>query len=226
MQCFIKLGHHGEASRISAPEQQVPSNKPSRIDALHVHPRDSSLGRARLERFIEASYFERFGSVIAGHYPTLLGLQNTRGDVLAALGLRIAGEERLFLERYFDEPIERVIAQFAGLAPSRTEILEIGNMASIGRRASARLIAASAMYLQASRCRFAVVTATDELRTMLGAFGFTWERLAAAQADRLPDRGRSWGRYYKQNPEILIGEIRQAPDRLQSYTRAIRMEVI
>jgi hypothetical protein len=225
MQCFTKLSPQGGRSGTPS-ERAVGSTKPSRMDSLHVYSREASLGRAHLEAFIERRYFKRFGSIIADHYPTLLGLQNTRGDVLAALGVRGAGHEQLFLERYFDDPIERVIAQAVGLGPSRVEILEIGNMASIGRSASARLIAASAMYLEASRCRYAVVTATDELRKMLGSFGFAWHKLAVARADRLPDRGRSWGRYYEQNPEILVGEIRQAPGRLRSHARAIRMEMI
>jgi hypothetical protein len=45
----------------------------------------------------------------------------------------------LFLELYFDEPIECVISHATGARPARAEILEIGNMASIGRTASARL---------------------------------------------------------------------------------------
>jgi hypothetical protein len=194
------------------------------LETLGVYRSAVSLGRARAERFIEQGYFDRFGSVITDHYPTLLSLQNSRGEVLAALGVRNAAHERLFLERYFDEPIERVIAVATGVVPVRAQILEIGNMASIGRSASARLIAGSAMYLEASRCRYAVVTATDELRKMLGSFGFAWDMLGPARPDRLPDRGRSWGRYYEQNPEILVGEILQAPDRMRSHARTITIE--
>jgi len=179
-----------------------------------------------VERFIERCYFDRFGSVISDHYPTLLSLQDAQGEILAALGVRNAGDERLFLECYFDEPIERVVALITSAAPSRAEILEIGNMASTGRSASARLIAASAKYLEASRCRYAVVTATDELRKMFGSFGFDWDVLGTARADRLPDRGLSWGRYYEQSPEILVGEILQAPARMRSYTSAIKIEVV
>jgi Thermostable hemolysin len=196
-----------------------------RLESLHVLPRNATVQRARVERFIERRYLDRFGSRIVEHYPILLSLQSDDGNVRATIGLRNASREPLFLERYFDEPVERMISHATGVTPARADILEIGNMASIGRTASARLIAASASYLSTSRYRYAVVTATEELRRMLGSFGFAWRALGAARADRLADHGRSWGSYYEQNPEILVGEIRQSSERMRSYIRATKMEV-
>jgi hypothetical protein len=197
-----------------------------RSESLHVLSRNATVQRARIERFIEHQYLARFGSLIVEHYPTLLSLQRDDGNVLATIGLRDASREPLFLERYFDEPIERMIAHATGTRPARAEILEIGNMASVGRIASARLIAVSSSYLSTCRCRYAVVTATEELRRMLGSFGLAWRALGTARADRLPDHGLSWGSYYKQNPEILVGEIRQSSERMRSYVRATKIEVL
>jgi hypothetical protein len=196
-----------------------------RLESLHVLPRSATVQRAPVERFIERRYLDRFGSQIVEHYPTLLSLQSDDGNVRATIGVRYASREPLFLERYFDEPIERMVSHATGVTPARADILEIGNMASIGRTASARLIAASASYLSTSRCRYAVVTATEELRRMLGSFGFAWRALGGARADRLPDQGRSWGSYYEQNPEILVGEIRQSSERMRSYVRTTKIEV-
>jgi hypothetical protein len=215
-------------ARISAAAQlareEVGVRKP-RLESLHVLPRNATVQRARVERFIEHRYLDRFGSLIVEHYPVLLSLQSDDGNVRATIGLRNASREPLFLERYFDEPIERMISHATGATPARADILEIGNMASIGRTASARLIAASALYLSTSQCRYAVVTATEELRRMLGSFGFSWRALGVAQADRLPDRGRSWGSYYEKNPQILVGEIRQSSKRVRSHIRATTIEV-
>lgn len=187
--------------------------------------RGSTVERARVERFIERRFFDRFGSLIADHYPTLLSLQNSDQDIVAAIGLRSASSEALFLERYFDEPIEQVILAATNVMAPRSDILEIGNMASTGRAASARLIAASASYLSTCRYQYAVVTATEELRRMLAAYGFASRVLGAARAERLPDGGRSWGSYYEQNPEILMGEIRQGSDRAEPHARAIEVSL-
>jgi hypothetical protein len=210
-------------SNAGVPEVETGVRK-LRSGSLLVLRRDPTVQRARVERFIERQYLARFGSLIVEHYPTLLSLQSDEGNVLATIGLRDASREPLFLERYFDEPIECMIAHATGTRPARADILEIGNMASVGRIASARLIAAASSYLSTYRCRYAVVTATEELRRMLGSFGLAWRALGAARADRLPDHGRSWGTYYEQNPEILVGEIRQSPGRMRSYSRATKIE--
>jgi Thermostable hemolysin len=193
--------------------------------ALLVLPPSAAPERALAERFIEKRFLDGFGSVIRDHYPTLLSLQNPDGSVAAALGIRDASEEPLFLEQYFDEPIEKAIAQAVGIAPLRSEILEIGNMASAGRSASARLVVASSFYLRSCRYRYAVVTATHRLRQMLDSFGFTWHALGPARAERLSDLGRSWGRYYAQSPQILIGEIKQSSGRMRTFVRP-QIEVV
>jgi thermostable hemolysin len=204
-----------------APTENAELSKPNRRERLRILTRDSTVERARVERFIERRFLDRFGALIADHYPTLLSLQSDEGEVVAAIGLRSASSEELFLEKYFDEPIERVILEVTNVVVPRSDILEIGNMASIGRAATARLIAASVSYLSNCRYRYAVATATEELRRMLVAFGFASRGLGAARADRLPDHGRSWGSYYEQNPEILMGEIRQVSDRVRPHARAV-----
>ena len=128
-------------------EKDVGLEPTRRSETLHVLPRTAASPRMPVERFIEDQFLDRFGSVISEHYPTLLSLQNEAGGVLATLGLRSAAGEPLFLEHYFDEPIEHVIGQTLGVLPARTDILEIGSLASVGRGASARLVAAAAVYL-------------------------------------------------------------------------------
>jgi hypothetical protein len=224
--CFDSGADKSVPAGLDSPQDQTVPIKPGRLEGFFVRPRAAAFERARVERFIERGYLDRFGALITDHYPSILSLENTRGKVLAAVGIRGAGEEALFLEHYLDEPIEHAIARVTGDAPLRTQILEIGNLASVGRGATTRLIAAAAGHLDASGCRYAVVTATDELRKLLRSFGLTWHTLADARADRLADRGRSWGRYYERNPQILAGEIKQSPDRMQFYSPVAKMELI
>jgi hypothetical protein len=221
--CFDSGANQNVPTRLDSPQDQTVSVKPGRLEGFFVRSRGTALERAQVERFIERGYLDRFDALVNDHYPSILGLENTRGEVLAAVGIRGAGEEALFLERYLDEPVEHAIARATGEAPLRNQILEIGNLASVGRGATARLIAAAAGYLDASGCSYAVVTATDELRELLRSFGLTWHTLADACPDRLADRGRSWGRYYERNPKILAGKIKQSPDRMRLYSR--NMEV-
>jgi hypothetical protein len=224
--CFDTGADQNVPTRHDSPQDQTVPVKPGRLEGFFVRSRGATLERARVEQFIERSYLDRFEALITDHYPSILSLENTREQVLAAVGIRDAGEEALFLERYLDEPIEHAIERVTGHTPLRTQILEIGNLASVGRGATARLIAAASGYLNASRCRYAVVTATDELRKLLRSFGLTWHTLADAHADRLADRGRSWGHYYERNPQILAAEIKQSPERMQFYSRVLKMEFV
>lgn len=218
-------GRGGYLRAVARRDQNAPV-KSSESEGLFVRSRSEGAERARVERFIEQGYRDRFGSRIADHYPSILSLEHARGAVLAAVGIRNAGDETLFLERYFNEPIERAISRITGDEPLRAQILEIGNLAAVGRSATARLIAAAAAHLEASHCQYAVVTATDELRKLLRSFGFVWHTLADARADRLADRGRSWGRYYERNPKILAGKIKQAPDRMRYHARGSKLEPV
>lgn len=182
-----------------------------------------STRRRRVERFIEDEYRQRFGSVIVSHYPTLMSLQTQDHSILAALGIRQAVADRLFLEQYFDVPIERLLSHTIGKAVRRDDIVEIGNLASSGKVSTARLIVSAALYLSASGSRYAVATATDKLQGMLTSFGFEWFALNLARPDRLPDRGRSWGNYYRCRPQVIMGAVGQTAQRLRKYQLKIEL---
>jgi Thermostable hemolysin len=174
----------------------------------------ANTGRRGVERFIEKAYRDRFASVIGAHYPDLMCLYGRSGELHAALGLRHAVDHRLFLEQYFDRPIESLVSVATDEAVDRGAIIEIGNLASRGPASTVRLIIAAAAYLQTLEVRFAVVTATREMRGMLDAFGFAWRLIGPARSDLLPDGGRAWGRYYQYDPQVVVGEIGPAVARL------------
>ena len=105
------------------------------IDATHPH-------RRQVERFIAQRFLEMHGARISIFMPVLVALFDEDGEVRAAVGIRSAEAERLFLEYYLDESIERAISSHARqplAIPSRERIVEIGNLASIDRRASRKL---------------------------------------------------------------------------------------
>ena len=102
----------------------------------HKHPQ-----RDRVEGFIAQRFLDVHGARISSFMPNLLVLFVVEGNPAAALGVRDAGYEPLFLEYYLDLPVEVVLAKNADLClpPSRDCIAEIGNLASVDRRASRQL---------------------------------------------------------------------------------------
>ena len=97
----------------------------------HEHPR-----RQEVEQFIADRFFESHRATITSFMPLLIGIMNAENEFVAAVGIREADEEALFLEHYFDLPIERVINACAPIEfrpVQRSGIVEIGNLASISR---------------------------------------------------------------------------------------------
>jgi hypothetical protein len=176
--------------------------------------------RDRIERFIEKTYRYHYGSTIKGHYPTLMSVYDPRGTVLAAVGLRLAEDEPLFLEQYLEQPVDAAIRSVLGQSVEREAIVEIGNLASAGGGASVFLFVAVAAYLRQRSLAFAVVTGTKGLRRSLARFGIEFRELGAADQSALPDGGASWGGYYERDPKIIVGAIQPAFARLEPYLPA------
>ena len=176
--------------------------------------------RRRVERFIEEAYAQAYCGQIQDHYPTLMSVQDEAGRLYAAVGFRRAGELPLFLEQYLEDPVEVVLARAIGTAVTRDHVAEIGNLASSGQGATILLFAALAHHLQQEGLRFAVATATNELRRIFQKAGLGALQIARADPRRLKDGGGSWGAYYQTDPVVLAGSIGAATTPLDDFYRS------
>ncbi len=173
--------------------------------------------RERVEQFIERRYAECYGSVIQRHYPTLMSVRDENDRIIAAVGTRLAADEKLFLEAYLTQPVEAALREATGNTIGRDKIVEIGNLVSTGKGASIFLFVALAAYLGHQRLDYAVVTATKSLRRSFSLFGLGSLELATARPDVFADRGASWGSYYAREPKVLVGAISSGFCRLEAY---------
>lgn len=205
------------ARRIEAPALPDRARKAlsSRIIRFDDPRRDE---RRRVERFIEDAFAEAYGGRIAAHYPTLMSVQDDDGVIYAAVGFRVAQEGVLFLEHYLDLPVDAAMSAAIGATVERSHIVEIGSLASSGRGATVFLFSAMARHLKACGLRFAVATATDELRRIFHKAGLGALTLAAADPRRLIDGGASWGDYYATDPMVLAGSIDAACAPLDQFS--------
>ena len=189
---------------------------PSVISVIHRSRPD----RDRVQRFIEETYARCYGSVISRHYPMLMSVEDGDGRIVAAVGLRAAAEETLFLEQYLSEPVELSLCKATGARVERETIFEIGNLAASGKGASVFLFVTLAAYLRQREGVYAVVTATDVLRNVFDFLRFNPLELGKADPHVLPDDGISWGNYYERDPKVLAGAIAPCFARLERYLPA------
>ena len=171
--------------------------------------------RARTESFVARRFLEVHGARISEFMPELLTLSGNDGCMLAAVGFRSAAEGALFLEHYLDLPVESAIARNADPVrpwPRREAIVEIGNLASVDRRASRKLFQALAGLLDARRFDWAVFTGCTSLHRMFRTLGIETVELGRALQSRLPAGQQTWGGYYEDDPRVVAGRVSRGRD--------------
>jgi hypothetical protein len=167
--------------------------------------------RLQAERFIRDVFFDAHGARLGTLMPTILAERDADGGLLAACGLRAAGESALFLERYLQQPIEDAIAAQGVRSLDRGAIVEVGNLAVRTPYTARQLIAALTEFLLAGEAEWSVFTAVPALRNAFARLGVPFLRLGIARIEALPERDRAaWGRYYDKVPEVLAVRVREA----------------
>jgi len=186
-----------------------------------ISPKDSEWEKAT--DFIRETYARAYGARIDTFMPKIMRVAHVAGDYRAVMGFRLAGQERLFLENYMDEPIEDVISRYRGEPVQRSEIIEVGNLAeAIPGDARMALIGATA-YMHALGCRWLVFTGVTRMRNVFRRLGLdVWELMAADENRLPPEEVARWGTYYQGNPVISFGDIRQGHDNLQELWASLR----
>jgi len=172
-------------------------------------------------RMIEHRYATVHGAIPAAGYSHFCVVDpgGEKGPS-AALGFRLAGAERLFLEDYLDEPIERAVSAALDIEIGRDRIVEIGAHASVRSRATVALWARTARHLD-GLADVAVAVLTAPLRLMFERLGIVIHDLGDADPSRLRDGGRGWGSYYDQRPRIYAGLIAPALPKLAGFDNGL-----
>jgi len=167
-------------------------------------------GRDRIEGYI-AEMFDRNYSARLRHFkPRLLAMFSEENEILAALGLRNAAAERLFLEIYLDTPVERRMATLCGRPVARQGIVEVGNLASRHPGRARCLFRALTIHLYLSGAEWALFTMAPFLRNIFRKLGIRLLHLGPADRARLGDAAADWGSYYDGHPQVMAVNVEQA----------------
>jgi len=156
---------------------------------------------------IGRKYREAFGAAPSPSFAAYAAA-GREPDRLAALGYRRASEGGLFLEHYFDDPVETLLGRAFGRTVARSAIVEIGNFAADNALVMLELWGAVANDLAADS-EIAVATLTEPLRRIFGRVGVPFVALCPARPERLGPDAAEWGSYYRQDPRVCAGIISQ-----------------
>lgn len=171
----------------------------------------SADGQGEAECFVRHAFRAAYDARTEHFAPSLMSLRNDAGDLLAVLGLRPVGAERLFLEQYIDQPIEQLLSAAVAAPIDRGALVEVGNFA-VGAAGGGRwLITALTACLYAAGHRWAVFTCGPALRNAFGRLGIELVDLAAADPGRLTaEEFARWGSYYDQQPRVMAAQVQQS----------------
>lgn len=176
---------------------------------------ENTSGRKSVETFIHQVFVRAYDADLQHYMPQLMALQDEGHQTLAALGMRNASSDSLFLENYLSQPIERVISKLDGRFVSRDQIVEIGNLASIDRAGLRKLFVALTSYLSGAGAEWVVFTAVPAVQKVFTMLGLNLHTLAAADKLRLPESEHAtWGRYYETGPMVVAGRVDEGYKRL------------
>jgi hypothetical protein len=168
--------------------------------------------REHAQAFIRDVFARHYGASVSAFAPNLLLLE--MGErITAAVGWRAASSGPLFLERYFDAPIEAAMAERAAQPVRRSRIAEVCNLAADKPGSSPRVIHALASLLDRLGYEWVVFTATQELVRIFTRLGLPLLALAPADPARLGEAAREWGCYYDTQPVVVAGKIRLGLER-------------
>jgi hypothetical protein len=161
--------------------------------------------REEAERFVQARFQRAHGAQITTFMPTLLLYKESTGPLWGVTGCRSAATEPLFLERYLAAPIEAAITASTGARVRRHDIVEVGNFASLNPRAATRFVSRLPRLLLEEGHTWIAFTATSSIRRILQHLGARCADLGPADGACVRHGPDQWGRYYSNDPRVLVG---------------------
>ncbi|MDH4125385.1 MAG: thermostable hemolysin [Gammaproteobacteria bacterium] len=198
--------HIAEPAFATVPASRAcPSPLQYSIDLKSAH----AVGRQELEACVAGKFDEQHQARIQHFLPYLLSL-GTSGRLGAVVGIRLAAESELFLERYLDSRVERAISRVVKAPVDRHQVVEIGNLAAAVPGSASLLFALLATVLDRAGIHWVVCTATPQVRSMLNRMQFPSHTICAAEAAALGSEAGDWGNYYACRPQVIVGDTRIA----------------
>ena len=175
------------------------------------HPR-----RSAVENTIAKCFADVYGAHLQRFMPIQLCM-SLGTDIAAAVGIRCAENSPLFLERYLDEPIEKVASSKLGNEILRADVVEIGNLIAKWRGASQWLFISLTLLLCEHERPWVTFTATREVQKLLRRLNIIPIPLQYADGERLGEEKSKWGNYYQQNPTVMITHAPTAKEKMMAH---------
>jgi hypothetical protein len=161
----------------------------------------------QVKLFIKQQFFKKYNAKINSFMPNLVSIINNKGDLKAAVGYRSAKHHSLFLEQYISSTIEHLLSTQENTPISRSQIVEVGNLACVSPGYARIAIIKLTQLLNSAGYEWVVFTLTKELKNSFNKLNLTPKYLETAKSEKV-NTNDYWGSYYSTSPAVMYGNIK------------------
>ena len=176
--------------------------------------------RTVVEGFIKGIFKIHHQAQVSHFLPELFAVFNEQGQPQSALGIKCASQGHLYLEHYLNEPIENLLNNTLGQAIKRSDVVEIGNLASQNSASCKALFAHITQHLQEQNVKWITCTGTTTLRVVFKRLGIKALPIHKADQNRLGDEQYSWGNYYQNDPQVMLINVAKTNQHFKQLKKA------
>ncbi|MGC2166006.1 MAG: thermostable hemolysin [Gallionella sp.] len=163
-----------------------------------------SADRDQLDGFIRDIFRQTYGAEVKPSKSYLMSLRDHDDELIAACSLHSAATEKLSLEIYLDNPVEKILSTLTGQTVQRGDIIEVSDFSASELATARYLITAINDQLHFTSKQWAIINAPPNLRDAFVKLGMDPKIIADADKNRIdPDELRRWGNFFDQNPQII-----------------------
>lgn len=178
--------------------------------------------RARVESYIQNVFRKHYQADVRDFHPLLMTIENGSGEIISALGLRFAHEQKLVAEAYARQDIGQLFNEKLHINAHREHMIEIGNLASSHSGHAKFLFVAMTRVLSDWHFRWITFTAVPAVINVFRKLQLKPVEVCPAQLKDLTNTRSDWGAYYQHQPRVMLGDIASAHSFLEqqgSYQR-------
>lgn len=175
---------------------------------IHDVSRESAL-RRQTEAFIHKQYSGVHSANISTFLPNLFAISDG-SQMLGAVGLKGFDEETAFVEQYLDSPVEASLRQTMNINPVRSQLVEVGNLAANTINDAIRIIAFLCYETHSRGFDYAIFTGIQSVRVALRRLHINFVEIQTADPLKLNTDTKPWGRYYDNDPRVMIVDVTYA----------------
>lgn len=123
----------------------------------------------------------------------------------ASVGVSSGDNAKLFSEYYLD------ISLTETYGIHRSELVEIGQFSSFAAKGAGRFLLTYVLRtLGIHRYKYAVLTATRQVRDLLTSMNVEFDDVGSACQSRVRDKHIEWGTYYRNQPRVIVIDLAEA----------------